>query len=427
MFDIQVRKLAEVESSGEVELGRGEVISNIDLAAWPGNYPVYSSSAAGEGEFGRYGKFMFDEELITWSIDGGGKPFYRRKHKFSVTNVSGFLRIKRGDKWNYQYLHALLSKLQAGIQFDYQMKAHPSVIRELYELRWVPITEQQKIAKILDTLDTQIRQTEALIAKLVRIKQGLLTDLLTRGIDQSGQLRPTPDQAPHLYKDSPLGWIPKEWRVSDIDGLLSDLEPAMRSGPFGSALLKSELVESGIPLLGIDNVYAEQFRSAYSRFVTRQKFMELSRYAVRPHDLMITIMGTVGRCCLVPEYIGDALSSKHTWTITLDTNKYTPYLAMLQINHAPWALRHLARDEQGGIMSAIRSETLRSLQLPVPPIEEQKLISARLTSISQRIETEGDTAVQLKLVKQGLMDDLLTGRVRVTLLQDSAKPNHAED
>ena len=151
---------------------------------------------------------------------------------------------------------------------------------ELASLRVLlpPEPEWTTIAEILDTLDTQIRQTEALIAKLERIKQGLLTDLLTRGIDQNGQLRPTPDQAPHLYKDSPLGRIPKEWRVSDIDGLLSDLEPAMRSGPFGSALLKSELVESGIPLLGIDNVYAEQFRSAYSRFVTRQKFLELSRY-----------------------------------------------------------------------------------------------------------------------------------------------------
>ena len=73
----------------------------------------------------------------------------------------------------------------------------------------------------------------------------------------------------------------------------------MRSGPFGSALLKHELVEAGIPLLGIDNVHVERFEATFSRFVTPQKFRELERYAVRPRDLMITIMGTVGRCCLV--------------------------------------------------------------------------------------------------------------------------------
>ncbi len=82
---------------------------------------------------------------------------------------------------------------------------------------------------------------------------------------------------------------------------------------------------------------------------------------------MITIMGTVGRCCLVPTNIGKALSSKHVWTLTFDKSLYSPYLACLQFNYAPWVLTHLKRDEQGGIMSAIRSETLSSLLLPVPP------------------------------------------------------------
>ena len=68
-----------------------------------------------------------------------------------------------------------------------------------------------KIAEILDTLDTTIRQTEAIIEKLKQVKQGLLHDLLTRGIDANGELRPPQSQAPHLYKDSPLGWIPREW------------------------------------------------------------------------------------------------------------------------------------------------------------------------------------------------------------------------
>jgi type I restriction enzyme S subunit len=196
----------------------------------------------------------------------------------------------------------------------------------------------------------------------------------------------------------------------------------MRSGPFGSALLKQELVEAGLPLLGIDNVHTERFVADYTRFVTRKKFAQLARYAVRADDLMITIMGTVGRCCLVPEDVGQALSSKHTWTISLNQQTYSPYLAMLQINYSPWVLGHFARHQQGGTMAAIRSETLRTTRLPVPPREEQRLMEERLREVSGRIDLEADCLAKRNLEKSGLMDDLLTGRVRVTPLLEGAAP-----
>jgi len=280
--------------------------------------------------------------------------------------------------------------------------------------------EQACIAQILDTLDTVIHETEAIIAKLKAVKQGLLHDLLTRGVDANGELRPPQSEAPHLYKPSPLGWIPKEWDVKQLAELLGDLEPAMRSGPFGSALLKEELVEAGVPLLGIDNVHTEKFLAHYTRFVTPRKFAQLARYAVRPYDLMITIMGTVGRCCLVPEDVGLALSSKHTWTISLNQQVYSPYLAMLQVNYSPWITGHFARDQQGGTMAAIRSETLRSTRLPIPPRNEQHLMEERLRGLSRRIDLEADSLAKHHVEKAGLMNDLLTGRVRVTpLLQEA--------
>lgn len=303
------------------------------------------------------------------------------------------------------------------------------VPREFFDGFSVPdlsLDEQQNICVVLDTLDTTIRQTEAIIEKLKQVKQGLLHDLLTRGIDANGELRPPQSEAPHLYKESPLGRIASAWEVRNLEELLAQVDPAMRSGPFGSALLKHELVDSGLPLLGIDNVHVERFDANFTRFVTEKKFNELARYSVRPHDLMITIMGTVGRCCLVPEDIGRALSSKHTWTITLDSEKYSPFLAMLQINYCTWALRQFAKDEQGGIMSAIRSETLRTLKLPVPPIEEQREIESRMRAIGQRIDAETLAVRKLRLQKSGLMDDLLTGRVRVTPLLQHNGPSSPE-
>ena len=93
-----------------------------------------------------------------------------------------------------------------------KQRAYPSiVIRHLYSLPIVPRSEQIKITKILSTVDQAIEQTEALIAKQQRIKTGLMQDLLTRGIDEDGNLR---SEDTHEFKDSPLGRIPVEWEVS---------------------------------------------------------------------------------------------------------------------------------------------------------------------------------------------------------------------
>ena len=85
---VMYSELGVIEDTGIIKLGRGNVISKKDIAEYPGDYPVYSSSASGSGEFGRYGKYMFDDERITWSIDGGGRFFFRHANKYSVTNIS---------------------------------------------------------------------------------------------------------------------------------------------------------------------------------------------------------------------------------------------------------------------------------------------------------------------------------------------------
>lgn len=280
----------------------------------------------------------------------------------------------------------------------------------------VPVEEQRRIAEILDTIDEAIRRTEQVIAKLQQLKQGLLRDLLTRGIDDHGELR-DPERFPDGFKETSLGLLPRHWDVQPVESLLAPVEPAMRSGPFGSALLAHELVDEGVPLLGIDNIHVELFVREFSRFVRPTKAVELSRYRVRPRDVMITIMGTVGRTALVPDDIGWALSSKHVWTLSFDEDRYSPFLACVQFNYAPWVLRHFRRDEQGGIMSAIRSETLRSALLPVPPPEEQGFIEERLSQLNGRLGSEEQWLRKLRSLRQGMTDDLLSGRVRVRAME----------
>ena len=293
-----------------------------------------------------------------------------------------------------RYLYHHLRSRFAEIQSLRTGTGVPHVPRDLQTFIRVPVPpldEQHRIAEVLDTIDEAIDVTERVEAKLTLARVGLLHELLAPGMS----IAPPP-----------------EWRVFRVEELLGHRAPAMRSGPFGSTLLASELVKEGVPLLGIDNVQREQFVTDYRRFVTPAKAHELRRYRVFPRDLMITIMGTVGRCCVVPDSIGEALSSKHVWTLTLNPERYLPELACLQMNYSPWALAHFGRDEQGGIMSAIRSETLRSLRLPTPPMAEQRRIWAALHAATCRIEVQAAALSKLRELRLGLATDLLSGRIR---------------
>ena len=153
----EVKSLTELEEAGVLKLGRGKIISKKDLAALPGDFPVYSSSKVGDGKFGEYGLYMFEEELITWSIDGGGRIFYREKHTCSITNVTGFIRILDTIVLSYKYLYYTLSLLHSVINFDWVKKAHPSVIRKEYKhIPVPPLAEQEHIVAKLDAAFAEI-------------------------------------------------------------------------------------------------------------------------------------------------------------------------------------------------------------------------------------------------------------------------------
>ena len=175
----QTKSLGEWEDGGVVKLGRGKIISKRDIASNPGDYPIYSSAGLNGGEFGRYGSYLFDEELITWSIDGGGHLFHRPKHKFSVTNVGGWLRILDSEVFGYKYLTYVLSWLQSTYPFDWSRKAHPSVIRVVYEMVVAPpLAEQERIVEILEEqfsrLDSALASVKAVREKAKAFRRSLL-------------------------------------------------------------------------------------------------------------------------------------------------------------------------------------------------------------------------------------------------------------
>ena len=109
---------------------------------------------------------------------GGGDFFYRPKHKFSITNVSGYMRLNTA-KLCYQFIANQLQLLHSKLEFDYQSKAHPSVIRKLYKLSIPSIEEQKKIAEVLSLADQEIETLQKKLDCLKQEKKALMQQLLT--------------------------------------------------------------------------------------------------------------------------------------------------------------------------------------------------------------------------------------------------------
>lgn len=277
-----------------------------------------------------------------------------------------------------------------------------------------PVSEQPLIAQIIDTLDTTIRQTEAIIEKLKQVKQGLLHDLLTRGIDANGELRPHRHVAPHLYKETPLGWVPSAWDVRPADQVCEAVIDCKNRTPPEAA--------SGYAVVRTPNVRDGQFVRDGLTFTDANSYeVWTQRGKPRAGDILITREAPVGEVCLLPEDIGPACLGQRMMMYRPDPAKLDGRFMLTAL--LSQQVQDVLGDLSGGsTVGHVRVGDIRTLPIPVPPLDEQLQIATMFEAFRQRSLTEERTLDKVCQLKSALMDDLLTGRVRVTpLLADAAR------
>lgn len=267
--------------------------------------------------------------------------------------------------------------------------------------------EKLKIAELLDTLDTTIHQTEAIVEKLKQVKQGLLHDLLTRGVDANGELRPSYEEAPELYQESPLGWVPKGWKVEPIGSVCSDVIDCPHSTPHfqdqGVLVARTMHIKDGVFL-----------EDQASRVSEKQYRERVARLTPEAGDVIFTREAPVGEAFVIPAGMKICLGQR-VMLLRPKTSVLSAHFLLAQI-YSGAVHERIGTLTSGTTNPHLNVAEVRDFMIPLPTYVEQIRIGERISAVSDRLSEEVRELSKLKLQKSGLMDDLLTGRVRVTPL-----------
>lgn len=268
------------------------------------------------------------------------------------------------------------------------------------------VEEQNRIAEILTTLDEAIEQTEALIRKMHQIKAGLMHDLFTRGVTPGGRLRPTHEQAPDLYKESQLGWIPKEWEVKFL-GHLAEIVSGVTLGS------KSETSdEIGVPYLRVANVQDGFFdlREIKTIQVSRGQFEKLQ---LRYGDVLMNEGGDfdkLGRGSVWQEEISPCIHQNHVFRVRPRNDRLRSFYLAFWSQSESGKKYFLLSSKQSTNLASINSTQLNRFPVGLPSPDEQERIEARMIAFNSRQKMLEEELDKLRQQKHGLMHDLLTGR-----------------
>ena len=262
---------------------------------------------------------------------------------------------------------------------------------------------QLRIAAVLDTVDEEIAKTEAVIAKLKQVRAGLLHDLLTRGLDEHGQLR-DPIAHPEQFQDSPLGCIPRVWQCKTLEEAADWYS--------GGTPSRSQVAwwQGDVPILTPKDMKVFELSDTIEHVT--EEAAQMGSKVMPASTAFIVVRGMI---------------LAHTFPVCLSTRPLafnqdikavcgrgelsTRFLAHWFAANSALFLRKATEATHG--TKKLDSDELHRIRIAIPSPEEQQAIVKWIETIDANIAVESDKHAKLGLVKSGLMSDLLTGRVRV--------------
>lgn len=251
------------------------------------------------------------------------------------------------------------------------------------EARCPPKSEQRRTVEILDQADGLRRLRAEADAKAERILPALFIKM--------------------------FGDPANSWEVHRLGSLLRKNTGALQSGPFGTHLHNSDFVGEGTVLaVGIDNVLDGEFVLGRNRRITNEKYEELKKYTLEAGDVLITIMGTVGRSCVFPGVSSPAICTKHVYRIQVDDRVHPEYLSAALRFSSPLRAQ-LSASTTGQIVAGTTSTDLRSLQIAVSPRSLQDAFAKQKGDLDTHRGHSRRVAERLEVLFRRLLGDAFSG------------------
>lgn len=367
-----------------------------------GYYPFFTSG----DEVLRHSQFLVDGENIFISTGGTAYvSYYNGKAAYSADTYS--VRSKINSRFLYYSLYKKLNHITfryfIGSGLEHLQKQD---FKDNFEIVFPENpAEQRKIAEILETVDNAIEKTNKIIEKYKRIKQGLMQDLLTKGIDENGNIR---SERTHKFKDSPVGRIPEEWEVERLGDVIN-LNPDKLYFEKGKIInyIDIESVEES----KIQNIEIFKIEEAPSRAQRVVKTRDVIVSTVRPNLKAFTI--------IPPQFDGYVCSTG--FAVLRAKSQVDSRFLFYTVWHDDIFLNQVLPLVVGSNYPAVNSADLLNIVIPFPSFSEQRRIAEILSQIDETIEKEEQYKQKLERLKKGLMEDLLTGKVRVNHLITEAE------
>lgn len=264
------------------------------------------------------------------------------------------------------------------------------------------LEEQRKIASILYTVDQAIQKSERIIRQRETVKEGLIQDIFRYGMTSSTDIRQSEEDNP--YEKTKYGTVPEGWDVVPLDSVVSD------DAPVTYGIVKpGDHHPGGVPVVKVENIIDGKIEDDNLLHTDPEIHEKYKRAELQEGDLLFTIRGTVGRMAFVPERLEGGNLTQDTARIRVedaDPRFIRYYFQSATPNN------YFERHTKGQAVQGINLEDLREVPVHLPPEKEQKRIVEVLDSHTEQIQVERSHRDQLKRLKKGLMQDLLSGEVR---------------
>ncbi len=260
-----------------------------------------------------------------------------------------------------------------------------------------PLEEQWGVAEVLSSVDRSIEATERLIERLERLKKALMQELLTKGIGHGE------------YKQTPIGKIPKEWQVAKLQNVI------IKSIGGGTPYTKNPRYWDGdIPWMtsvGIpeDDIYITKGE----KFITKEGLKNSATNIIPKGSLIVATRVGLGKAGV---NLIDIAINQDLVGLILDKKQIMPEFLAYYLR-SPKALTYIMAAARGTTIKGISRQALFNIRIPLPPLNEQQKIVNMLITFDKWIKLEKKRKEKLERLKKGLMNLLLTGRIRVKVVK----------